>query len=403
MREPIRKITLRDGPWLLPWLEGRTHRPVVDWVATTGDEVGRMLRAARAVIDHRANSGAGGDKIVPSARLPEIMILCEEVALIFGQHEMGNLANSRLGLQIVQLGRSEAVDMDLVAQRGTVTMLGSGDLNTFGLGVAEPNDARYIFGDAKIAADLAKLEHPGSMLVQAGRDTRIVPAKAWWVEHSEIGSPGGIAERNTYVGPDLDAGSAGAADAAGGYHDRWNHERAGHLVPWARPVATVTPPTNDAHAPQETSTAERLGLPPSSLVPSPLERRADRGEQPTLRVIPGGQPDDATERQASNVPPILGAVHDVFVARGVDRLHTAVLLEHLRPQLSARRLGMLLGSCGVKPCRESFMVAGQRGRGYEHQDITAAVRRFAAGDAEPPEEAMAWPGDRLTGIEGQDW
>jgi hypothetical protein len=139
-------------PWLQPWLEGRTHRPVIDWVATTPAEISRMLLAATAVIDHRANSGAGGDKITPTPQLPEIIILCEEVALIFGQHDVSNATNARLGLKIVQLGRSEAVSVDLVAQRGTVTMLGSGDLksqleNTFGLGVADANDARYIFGE----------------------------------------------------------------------------------------------------------------------------------------------------------------------------------------------------------------------------------------------------------------
>lgn len=359
-------------PWLLPWLEGRTHRPVIDWVATTPEEIARMLHAAKAVIDYRANSGAGGDKIVPTARLPEVMVICEEVALIFGQHDMANVANTRVGLQVVQLGRSEAVDVDLVAQRGTVTMLGSGDLksqleNTFGLGVADPNDARYIFGDTKIAADLAKLDHPGSMLVQAGRDTRILPAKTWWVEHSDIGGPGGIAESNTYIGPDLDSGSAAAANAAGEYHDRWSAERAGHLVPNARPAAvTVTPlPT------QPQSTADRLGLAPSKLIPSPRQARDERPK----------------------VPLILTAVDEVFAARGVDRLHTAVLLDEIRPQLSARRLGMLLSACGVQPARESFMVSGQRGRGYVYSDIKTAIQRFADGKTKPPDYAYNWPSE----------
>jgi hypothetical protein len=126
-------------------------------------------------------------KIIRTARMPDLMLICEEVALIFGQHDVANCGNAKLGLTIVQLGRAEAVSVDLVAQRGTVTMLGSRDLksqleNTFGLGVADANDARYTFGDPHIAADLAKLEHPGSPLVRAGRDTRIVPGKAWWVE-----------------------------------------------------------------------------------------------------------------------------------------------------------------------------------------------------------------------------
>lgn len=364
-------------PWLLPWLEGRTHCPVVDWVATTDAEVGRMLRAAKGVIDYRASSGAGGDKTVPTARLPEIMIVCEEVALIFGQHDVANLPNARLGLQLVQLGRSEAVDVDLVAQRGTVTMLGSGDLksqleNTFGLGVADPNDARYIFGDTKVAADLAKLEHPGSMLVQAGRDTRIVPAKAWWVEHSDIGSPGGIAESNTYVGPDLDAGSAAAANAAGAYYERWSQERAGHLVPNVRPEPEVARPSSAG-----SSTAERLGLAPSRLVSSPLDER--HTEARSLRVIDGGQ-SSTPDAVLADVPPVLAAIYETFVSTRADRLHTTRLLDI--PALSgftAKRLGMVLAEYGVEPCPHPFVDGGERGRGYAYADVSAAVQHYAGG------------------------
>jgi len=43
--------------------------------------------------------------------MPELMIICEEVALIFGQHDMSNLDNARRGLKIVQLGRAEAVSV----------------------------------------------------------------------------------------------------------------------------------------------------------------------------------------------------------------------------------------------------------------------------------------------------
>jgi hypothetical protein len=252
-----------------------------------GDGVVRASAADQAggSVDGRLDScisagNAVGHGATIGVHSHDVASFCEEVALIFGQHDVSNAANARLGLTIVQLGRSEAVPVYLVAQRGTVTMLGSGDLksqleNTFGLGVADANDARYIFGDTKIAADLAKFEHPGTMLVQAGQDTRILPAKAWWVAYDEIGRPGGIAERNTPIGPD--PGSAAPAHAAGGYHDRWSHERAGHLMPGAQPQPTTTyqPPTE----PQ--TTAEKLGLEPSKLIPSPVppRRRAAAGDE----------------------------------------------------------------------------------------------------------------------------
>ena len=47
-------------PWIQPWLEGKTPRPVIDWVATNRDESERMLDALLRGIDARAHSGAGG-------------------------------------------------------------------------------------------------------------------------------------------------------------------------------------------------------------------------------------------------------------------------------------------------------------------------------------------------------
>lgn len=372
-------------PWLLPWLDGRTHRPVLDWVATTREENTRMLKAAVAVIEYRSNSGIGGDKIIPTARMPELMLICEEVALIFGQHEIANYGNAKLGLTIAQLGRAEAVSIDLVAQRGTVTMLGSGDLksqleNTFGLGVADANDARYTFGDSKIASDLAKLEHPGSLLVQAGRDTRIVPGKAWWVEHAEIGGPGGIAERNTYVGPDLDAGSAAAADTAGGYSSRWSNERAGHLLPSGLPQSgsVVTPPTPAASTVK--TTAVKLGLPESKIVQFPRPSNEQPAEQDKTRPA-----------EEKRVPPILQVVHDAFTAVESDRIHTTRLLGNPKlTGMTAKRLGMLLAACGVQPQGQPFVENGERGRGYHYSDVATALQRIIAGRIRPPDYAYDW-------------
>ncbi|MQA82931.1 MAG: hypothetical protein GEV10_31515 [Streptosporangiales bacterium] len=305
---------------------------------------------------------------------------------VFGQHDMSNFPSARVGLQIVQLGRSEAVDVDLVTQRGRVRVLGSGDLesqleNMFGLGVADPNDARYLFGDTKVAANLAKLEHPGSMLVPAGKDTRIVPAKAWWVEHSEISSPGGITESNTYVGPDLDAGSADAADIAGGYHDRWRHDRAGHLVPTARPAVIVPRLTTSQR--KEQATAERLGLAPSRLVASPFEKRTP--EQPTFQVIEGGGDDGVPANAVGHVklsgwrervPPVLATVYELFAATRAARLHTTRLLaEPSLTSYTGKRLGMILAGYGVQPLEHPFVDRSQRGRGCAYEDVSAAVKR----------------------------
>lgn len=234
-------IDLKGGrtalPWLRPFLERRTARPVIDWVATTRDEAERMLRGVLRGIEARAHSGAGGEKITPSPRLPAVILVVEEVAVIFGMTSgprsslegTTNTTLAGLGTQITQLGRSEAIDPIMVTQRGAITMLGSGDLKSqcalrIGLGVATEADARLLIpDDIHMAADLARLSHPGSGIVQA-RDGRPVPVKFYRLTHERIGE---IAESAWQDRPSVDPV---LADALGeDYARRWSAERIGHL------------------------------------------------------------------------------------------------------------------------------------------------------------------------------
>ncbi len=234
-------IDLKGGrtalPWLRPWLQGRGGRPVIDWVATTRDEAERMLRAVLRGIDARAHSGAGGEKITPSAGLPAVILIVEEVAVIFGANSgprtslegTTNATLAGLGTQVTQLGRSEAIDPVFVTQRGAVSMLGSGDLKSqcglrIGLGVATEADARLVIpDDLHIAADLARLVHPGSGIVQS-RTGRPVPVKFYRLDHDRIA---GIADRCAASRPAADDVLAEALGVD--YRRRWSMERAGHL------------------------------------------------------------------------------------------------------------------------------------------------------------------------------
>jgi hypothetical protein len=247
-------IDLKGGrtalPWLHPWLQNRGGRPVIDWVATTRDEAERMLRAVLRGIDARAHSGAGGEKIIPSAELPAVILIVEEVAVIFGMNSgprtslegTTNATLAGLGTQVTQLGRSEAIDPVLVTQRGAVTMLGSTDLKSqcglrIGLGMATEAEARLVIPDDQhIAADLARLVHPGSGIVQSS-DGRPVPVKFYRLDHDRIA---GIADRPAAGRPMVDHVLAEALGAD--YRDRWSPERAGHL---RRSVAHVTEPAAD--------------------------------------------------------------------------------------------------------------------------------------------------------------
>lgn len=237
-------IDLKGGraalPWIRPWLEGRTPRPVIDWVATSRDEAERMLAALLRGIEARAHSGSGGEKITPSPDQSAVILIVDEMAVIFGDHggpktSMDGTTNRKLagmGTQLVQLGRSEAVDPVWATQRGTVSMTGGGDLKSqcrirVGLGVASEADARLIIpDDSSIARILPKLKHPGTGIVSD--NGRVAPVKFDRMEPDRIAE---IAEALGDRRPEPDAVLAAAL--GDDYAARWTMERAGHIPGFA--------------------------------------------------------------------------------------------------------------------------------------------------------------------------
>jgi FtsK/SpoIIIE family len=233
-------IDLKGGrmaaPWIQPWLAHRAPAPVIDWLATDREEAEKMLRALLRAVQARARSCSGGEKIVPSASQPAILLVCDEVAVILGIGTGGprpweggvtNTTLAGLATQLVMTGRSEAIDLVMATQRGTVTMTGSADLKSqcalrIGLGVSSEADARLIIPDnVRIAADLARLCHPGSGIVQQGSNGRVLPVKFYRLEHEMIGQ---IAERVGWLRPQPDPL---VAEALGDdYLTRWSRFRA---------------------------------------------------------------------------------------------------------------------------------------------------------------------------------
>jgi hypothetical protein len=252
-------IDLKGGrmavPWIQPWLANRARWPVIDWLATDREEAEKMLRALLRAVDLRARSFSGGEKIKPSPREPAILLICDEVAVILGIGTGGprlteggvtNATLAGLATRLVMTGRSEAIDLIMATQRGTVTMTGSADLKSqcalrIGLGVSSEADARLIIPDnVRIAADLASLHHPGSGIVQQGRTGRVLPVKFYRIEHEEIGP---IAERFGWLRPEPDSL---VAEALGDdYRTRWARYHARSRAAGAdRPIlpTAVIPP-----------------------------------------------------------------------------------------------------------------------------------------------------------------
>jgi hypothetical protein len=231
-------IDLKGGraaaPWLEPWVadgSGRT-RPVLDWVATTPEEAEFMLATFNSWIDIRSRNAGGKEKVVPSPKEPAIVLVVDEMARVFGQGfgnkgSSGLVTNSTLaGLakQAVVLGRSEAMDLILATQRGTVTMTGDGDLKSqlqlrIGLGTTTQGDAMSVFpGDIQAQKQLVRLSKiPGAGVIE--HDEEIIPFKVYRMD-PDAGDIRTIAEwaaKNSPAQPEqMLVTAAGAV-----YEDRW--------------------------------------------------------------------------------------------------------------------------------------------------------------------------------------
>jgi FtsK/SpoIIIE family len=125
-------------PWFQAWGEGHAAMPAIDWLATTRAEAETIMRALPVAVDVRARSGLGGNKIIPSPSMPQIMLVCDEMAVLFGSERGGRNqvgqdreTNTWFGSQAVevgQMGRSEAVGTIWAGLRGTASVTGPSDL-----------------------------------------------------------------------------------------------------------------------------------------------------------------------------------------------------------------------------------------------------------------------------------
>lgn len=229
-------IDLKGGrfarPWLTPWFEGRTARPVLDWVATDPEEAQLMLNAASTAIDYRSSTGEG-EKVIPSPQQPAIFLIVDEGASLTGLRAGGGMKRSGDVFDIIGRGRSEAVDTIMAFLRATVSLTGSGDLKSqsglrIALGAASAADATSALDNPGMGRAVAAFQHPGSMLVQRAQNDYQI-GKTYRVEPHDIPA---IAEACSPWRPALEADLEEELGEA--YAKRWDLDRSGHLLPVAR-------------------------------------------------------------------------------------------------------------------------------------------------------------------------
>lgn len=177
-------IDLKGGraarPWMIPWIQGFAKRPVIDWLATTREEANLMLEALWAARESRSRAAQGGEKIAPSADLPAILLLTDEMAVLLGHGiREGGLSNSKMAqktLMLAETGRSEAINIIGAAVRANVETLGNTGFKAMsrvriGMAVTQASDGQAVFPDDPHAAKtLSHITEPGSGLAKVLRD-----------------------------------------------------------------------------------------------------------------------------------------------------------------------------------------------------------------------------------------
>lgn len=382
-------VDLKGGraikPWLQPWLhEDTVKKPPFDWVATTRAEAWLMINGLLGLIEQRGEAGAGGSKITPSAELPAVIMLVDEVAALVGRHAgprsrrdgQGPTSNDFSGkfTLAIQLGRSEAADLVLCTQRSTVSMTGGGDLKSqctvrIGMGVNSPHDARSIFeGDSVSAKMVEKFKGKrtrGAIMLQEG-ESRVLPGKVFFYGDDDVflHNVYAAARAHADLTPLLDeAGQEAveqavrnASDGQFGYHDRWSYQRVRHLYTEVPPE--VTDEEIDAMDDEEDDVPEKA--PPSTGGPGNryyVPRRERAAQQPVAEPEPEvEQPlvDDAAWEQIVAMYEGPDAPEpEPLKAEDRDKLTRLVeLVDQAGPQgVNPGRLLVQLQAAGIAPAR----------------------------------------------------
>lgn len=437
-------IDLKGGrtayPWIEPFLTGESERPAIDWLATTGDEAETMLAAANAAVLGRAkppklpagfdrNAGAiprRGVKIDPTPELPAVILIVEEASLVTGVGKTENLVRAQLLQDQVNTGRSEAFDAMVCSQRGTVTMLGNGDMTSnlnlrYGMGVTDRQEASMVFADAEWSQLMCSIpnddEHRGTFLMKGGSKPRKMAAKNAWVDDARIP---GFAISNAQYRPDLDEATVGFIETAlsqrpgatGSYADRWDRlmthfgigvreaATAPHGLPHAAPhqvrhdvphsASGETPEARGQRLVDEAVAADRARREAAS-TETAFDAIVRREVDAKGKWIEAEPPVDIPPEERADpdvIPPILRCLTAIFDARDCDALPTAVILDDLPGEMTAKRLSDLAKPCEFGSVENVIDAAGNRVRGYRRIDVERAFTK--ARDHGVPPAAWSW-------------
>ena len=397
-------------PWIKPWLQRKTDKPALDFVA--GQDPAQallMLAGIYQIVCERNANLSNEDVHTPTPEKPAIVCFVEEAGKLASAgatvelHTGQVVCFSQLLHMILGEDRSAQVSVWPINQTDLYNALGD-----YGPEIARntpyriclktlaPQDGQSVLPGLKVKyADTAQLKH-NSMLVQPSIDEpRVMPAKAYNLAKELIGP---IAERNGRWRPELDSDIAEQLGEV--WTGRWDASRLPELAAAAArdglewPVGQVGDEVDHAlwqMIDQETGAAPAA----EQETPEPSAQPKISDEQPGGVTLPDAEADAAELREIAKKPAItlpeplqsvIALLRDEQAPRDfISTRQLAILLDRVAADApeadlkeAARKLGREMAAIDEEIRTE------QRGRlqGYDVPRLKQTAARLARRSAE---------------------
>lgn len=386
-------------PFLRPWLEGKTTKPAIDWVATTPKEAELLLDFLLGAIPARSAGYAdlmaevNDDKVPSSPAIPHIELVTDEAADLPRKikDKITQLSNRSRGVSIRPLtcalravsAGGEQLPKALLAQAGVRTAMR----------VNEETELNHMYGYSRGLPKADEMPEAGYGLAQAD------PAQAPRIFKGLLVKPtdsGRVAIETDERRPVLDEVTVNVARDT--YLRRWDRA---HAAGWlgTKPPAAPTAPTQPAPV---TDTAEadqpKQRLEGMDLGGAVERARAKRREleDRNRRLKAARDSDDGfaeivrgltglTPPEGGQVPRLLAVAIEQSTDRGV---HYSVLEETTR--LPGARIRELMSLVGLPPVDVTFRMhpgtESPKKRGYRREDLDRVAAGIQLGEVQVPDE-----------------
>lgn len=328
------KLTALAYPWLLPWLLGRTSKPVIQYVSGQSAKSVTEMLAELYQETKRRNSKLGRvSKHDPSGDEPAIVCYIEEASDLLMEYSDvkvrtfdGHMWNaSRLLNAIAKAARAASISVFMLTQFGIMDALGDhGSLMRRNL-TFRVCGRTYTYSDgrdiltAMSAGDTTKLRHNTLLVQPALEDPRVMPAKAYHLDGAEMIGP--VAEKYTQRRTSWNPPFAGEA-----YRERWGAQRLPELAAIAADEGLTWPGSVHTGSPAVAVNDQ------SALAAAPAEESETMSDDVKNTLDQASAKMDVAIEQARKygpLGPLMGEIMDKVNAENAPEFVPAGLLAHI--------------------------------------------------------------------------